>query len=191
MEQQVSPTPASQWKSKAKPEGQDLPLPSENVARVRTLSPQAFLSSGMIPQPLMPMVQKAIHTKKGLNPKDLEKQLAGDDPAMLGTALELFDRVLTHCVIEPPIEMPPPCSECNKYANTPEHKDREVAEYHRYNEGERNPEVLYADQIDMEDKMFIFQWALGGTHNVSGFLQQLEGSVEDSPGKQGVQLPAK
>jgi hypothetical protein len=189
--QNITPTPASQWKTKARPEGQDIPLPSGNVARVRSLAPDAFLSSGLIPQPLMPLIQKAIHTKKGLNPKDLERQLGGDDPTMLGTALELFDRVLSYCMMEPGIEMPPPCIHCSEYANKPQHQDRAVDGYHRYVEGDRDKDILYADQVDMEDKMFIFQWALGGTNDLREFRDQLEAGVEATPGRQGVQLPAK
>lgn len=181
--QNLAPTPASQWKGKLNAAGTDLPLPSGNVARVRSLDPQAFLAQGMIPDPLSQLIRKSINNKKGLPPKELEK--IADDPEKLTAALEMFDRVLVHVVLEPAVQMPPPCEECGVYANTPQHRDQTHESYHAYREGARNGEVLYADEVDMGDKMFIFQWCLGGTKDLEKFRGEqaaIVGSLSDGEG---------
>lgn len=188
-------TTAREWKGKVQVEGQELPLPSENVALVRQLEPTAFLNSGLIPDPLTGLVRKAIHTKQGFNPKDLDK--IADDPKQLSAALELFDRVLVFVMVEPVIQMPPSCDvifngeECGQYANTDVHEKPTASGHHKYHEGERDPDVLYADQVTMDDKMFIFQWALGGTHDLTQFREQLKGTVESLSNGEQVQGKTK
>lgn len=183
MEQQnLTPTPAHAWKGKVEVEGTDLALPSGNVARVKPLSPQAFLASGMIPDPISAMIKKAIASKQGLPPSAM-KDLA-DDPKQLAAAMELFDRVLAYVTVEPRILMPPPCSECGEYAITDKHQQMQAEGFHPYNEGEREPGVLYSDMVEMDDKVFVFQWVLGGTRDIERFrVEQRERmeSVHDSP----------
>lgn len=176
----VTPTPAREWKGKIAVEGSDLALPSENVARVRQISPDAFLTSGTIPDPLMAIVRQAINSKKGLPPQTLKR--ISEDPELLASTLQMFDQVLVYCVVEPNIQMPPACSECGEYFNKPHHKDQRADGHHAYKEGVRDPNVLYADQIDMDDKMFIFNWVLGGTKNLEKFRDEQErtlGSLSD------------
>lgn len=182
-------TPASQWKGKVKVEGSPLPLPSENVALVRQISPQAFLASGLIPDPLRPIVTTAINSKQGLRPKDTKKMM--DDPKLLGAAMELMDRTVCYVVVEPEIVMPPKCTECGEYANNETH-NRESANFgHRYNEGPRDPNLLYADQVDLMDKQFVFQYCMGGVKDLEPFREELATTVGGLQAGQGVQDPAK
>ena len=183
MEQSLTPTPASEWGSKVNVAGTDLRLPTDNVARVRNLAPEAFLSSGMIPDPLFQIIQQAIQTGKGLPPSALKK-LSEDKGSLVDTLL-LFDKVLCYCVIEPVVKMPPTCKECGEYF-TEKHGDD-----HRYQEGDRDPGVLYADQVVMDDKIFVFQWALGGVRDLRQFREQQAGNVEALSGSQGVQRSPK
>lgn len=181
-------TPAGQWQSKISAEGKALLLPSGNTALVRAISPQAFLASGIIPNPLMTIIRKAINEAEGLPPKKLEQMM--HDDKMLVSSLELFDRMLCYVLIEPAAKMPPPCRVCGEYANTPQH-DMDNAEYHRYNEAARDPDILYADIVDMDDKVFIAQWCLGGTADLEQFRQESEASVAGLSGRQDLQVPAK
>lgn len=193
--QNLTPTPASEWKSQVRLEGQDVQLPSGNVARCRRISPQAFLGGGHMPDPLSAIVRKAIHTNQGNNPAALEKELSkiADDPETLVSALEMFDRVLTFVMVEPQVQMPPPCDVptptglCGEYANTEVHKNPHQSGMHAYHEGERDPNVLYADVVDMEDKMFLFQWALAGTGDAAKFREELDGTVESLSNSKDVQ----
>jgi hypothetical protein len=183
MDNNLTPTPASEWGSKVAVAGTDLRLPSDNVARVRNLSPQAFLASGMIPDPLFKIIQDAIASGKGLPPSTMKK--LSDDKASLIDTLMMFDRVLCFCVIEPQIKMPPPCSDCGEYFTDKHSSD------HDYREGARDPEVLYADQVVMDDKVFIFQWALGGVKDLQSFREEQASLVASIPDGQGVQRSPK
>lgn len=189
-----TPTPASQWKKKIDDQGTALVLPSGNTALCKQISPLAFVTGGMIPDPLSNLITQAINEKRGVNPAKLKA--LSENSTDIVAALEMFDRVLTNVVIEPPIEMPPTCAVtvdeglCGEYANTPVHKDTHKSGHHAYREGRRDPNVLYADIVDMDDKMFIFQWALGGTRDLERFREQQQERVESLSDGQDVPSPA-
>lgn len=175
-------TSAKQWKGRRPKVGTDLELPSGNVALVKPLDPTDFLTSGMIPDPLSAIIHKAINSTKGLPPSALEK--ISNSREDLAATLEMFDRVLTHVVIKPVVEMPPACDvavngePCEEYANAEVHKDTHKSGRHRYHEGPRDEETLYADEVDFQDKMFIFQWVLGGTRDLEQFRKEQAASVD-------------
>jgi len=168
-------TSAREWKSKKTHDSISLDLPSGNTALVRAIQPEAFLTGGMLPDTLTSMVQKAIASKKGLPPNAIDAM--AKDPKQLAAALETFDRALVYCVVEPVVEMAPVCTVCAEPASAASHISRQDAEYHRYSSPERDDDVLYADQVDMEDKQFIFQWAVGGTADVERFRRELAANV--------------
>lgn len=194
--QNLTPTPASAWKGKIDIDGTDMLLPSGNVARVKQIDPMTFVTGGMLPDPLSAIVTKAINERKGVNPAQMQK--IAEDPKMLASTLELFDRVLADVVIMPQVEMPPACGvmvdgdePCGLYANQPVHETPAKRGHHRYQEGPRDPNVLYADQVDMQDKMFIFNAAMGGVKDLEKFRDGLEATVESVSDGQDVQRPAK
>lgn len=172
-------TKASQWKSKNKTGEHDLDLPSGNTAKVRQIKPEAFLEGGLIPDPLTSMVMTAVNSKRGLPPTKLQEVVR--DPAKLAAAMEMFDRVLCYVVVDPPVEMPPVCTVegCGLLYTGGEgvHVKRTNPKYHKFQEPERDPDVLYADAVDLEDKQFIFQWCVGGVSDVARFREQLASHV--------------
>lgn len=173
--QQQTPTPVGQWVGRIQVEGTDLALPSTNVARVRQISPQAFISEGLIPDPLSLIIRQAINSKQGLPPTTLKK--ISEDPKMLADTMVLLDRVLAYVLIEPKCQMPPACEECGSYYQEGPHIDAKVEGYHAYQEGVRDESVLYTDMVDMQDKFFIFQWCLGGTRDLEKFREEQQSSV--------------
>lgn len=182
-------TKASAWKSKSKTRDEELQLPSGNSCLVRPIKPEAFLESGMIPDALSAMVMKAVNTKKGLPPSKLQEM--ANDPKKLAAAMELFDRALVYCVIEPPVEMAPACEKegCGESYTGGDavHVNRKHPNFHVYIEGDRDPEVLYADMVDLEDKMHIFQWAVGGVADVGKFRGELRATLDAVEPESGVQ----
>lgn len=172
-------TSASQWKSKNKSGEHELELPSGNTALVRRIKPEAFLEGGLIPDPLTSMVMQAVNSKRGLPPAKLQE--VASDPAKLAAAMEMFDRVLCYTVIEPPVEMPPVCTVegCGVLYNGGEgvHVKRSHKDYHRFQEAPRDAALLYADDVDLEDKQFIFQWCVGGVSDVKRFREELASNV--------------
>lgn len=194
METNKRPTQPRDWKKKIQVEGTDLTLPSGNIALVKQMSPQAFMQSGLIPDPLTAIIRKSIGEKQGLPPTAMAE--ISEDPEMLMSAMELFDRVLVYVVAEPFVKMPPTCDHltgevrCEMYYNTAVHRDNKDPEYHEYHEGARADDILYADQVDMDDKMFIFNWCLGGTRDLDQFRKELQGNVDAVSDSQNIQPEA-
>lgn len=150
--QDLEITEASEWKKKAT-QGVKLQLPSGHVCLARNPGMEAFLDEGMVPNSLMPIVTAAIKQGQGLDPEKT-KELA-EEPSMLGDIVMFANRVLCKSVIQPRVEMPPK------------------------EESERSDDVLYADEVDMEDRLFILQWAVGGTKDLERFREQSADALED------------
>lgn len=172
-------TNASQWKSKNRTGEHELELPSGNTCKVRAIKPEAFLENGLIPDPLTSLINQAINSKRGLPPAKLNE--IASDPKKLAAAMEMFDRALVYCVIEPQVEMPPVCTVegCGELytGGGGVHVDRKNTKYHKYQEDERDPDVLYADVVDMEDKQFVFAWSVGSVSDVKKFRRELADSM--------------
>lgn len=160
-------TSAREWK-KATSET-DLPLPSGFVCRVKRPGMPKLLASGVIPDILMPMAQKAIDDARSdgrtasedvdMDIKDLMMQEGGME-AMFDAAA----RVTAECVVEPRclyhrqelVGYPDPAA--NGWKDIPQ--------------DERDPDVLYTDEVDFDDQMFIFSFVVGGTRDLESFRQK-------------------
>jgi hypothetical protein len=191
-------TTVREWKKKGQTGNLELELPSGNMALVRRLRPEAFLTSGLIPDALSDMVHKAIKSKKGL-PPEATKEIA-KDPEKVVQALQMMDEVLCYVVMEPPVEMPPRCGiemaggrRCGEYVDTKDnrHTDPNSPDYHIFMEDARDEDVLYADEVDLNDKSFIFQFALGGTADLERFREALSSDVADLSDSEAVPSKAK
>lgn len=191
-------TSARDWKNKNATGDIELTLPSGNNCLVRRLKPEAFLTSGLIPDSLSGMVNAAIHTKKGL-PPDAQKQIMSD-PKKIRQAMQMTDEVACYMVIEPKLVMPPKCTfemaggrVCNEYydADDKRHENDQHPDWHGYEEGDRDEDTLYADQVSEEDKQFIFQFGVGGTADVARFRRELVSNVAGLPNGEGVRGKGK
>ena len=175
-------TAASKWK---KQKGEELTLPSGNVALVKRPGPQALLSDGIMPDTLMPIVQQAISKGMGMKPKDINIE----DPKAVADMLDAIDRLLSKVVVEPevayhkclqPVDMggvtAGPAHEAWVFID----EDIRDGETECSNCGQVHPdgdEVVYADEVDLEDKMFIFQYAVGGTRELERFRREHSAGV--------------
>lgn len=185
-------TSAKQWKGKRLSGNMELTLPSGNTCLVQRLQPEAFLTSGMIPDALSGIVNQAIRSKKGL-PPDAQKQIMAD-PKKLRQSLQMTDEIVCYVVVEPKLEMPPRCAfemsgsrECGEYMDTDDnrHSNDQHPDWHAFMEGDRDEDTLYADEVSLEDKQFIFQFAMGGTADVERFRQELRSNVAGLPNGKG------
>lgn len=175
--QPLVPTSASEWVSHTTGDDEDIQLPSGNVARVRRVGPEAFLTQGVMPDSISPIVEKAIRSKKGLKPAQ-QAEMA-KDPKQLGAMMEMLDRTMCYAVLAPKVAMPPACIVCGQLdtTGTEVHHDTELADYHEFQPGERHPGVLYADRVDLDDKMFILNFVVGGTRDLERFRGQQREAV--------------
>lgn len=151
---------ASAWK-KSNALDHDLEVPSGNVARVRRTPMEALVSAGVIPNPLMRIVEESFSTEgKG----DVNIKFEDLDAEQMTAVFELMDNVIVRCVIAPSVSPLPA-------------------------EGEERDETrLYVDEVDMADKMFIFNFVVGGTADVEQFRQEQAAVLESLSSGEGVAL---
>lgn len=173
-------TSAKNWKRN---KGEDLELPSGNVALVKRPGPAALLNKGVLPDTLMPIVQSAIRSGQGLKPQD-EKDLM-KDPQAIADMLDAIDRLLVEVVMEPKAVYHKHLIKSGEgvavATSGPAHEEWvNIPEEYRTGD-EENPcpqcgvvhpdaeEIIYSDEVDLEDKLFIFQYAVGGTRDLERF----------------------
>jgi hypothetical protein len=144
-------TSASTWKSKTA-RGTLITVPSGNTAIVRAPGMQAFLKEGVIPNGLMAIVQESmIGVKK---PSEVEMSSILSDPTKFQELLDLADSVTVACCVDPKVS-PAPVGHDGKVLSV--------------DDPERDEDVLYVDEVDFNDKMFIFNFAVGGTADLEQF----------------------
>lgn len=157
------PTSASSWKKKSVG-GTLLSVPSGNTALVRSPGMEVFLTRGIIPNSLIPMVQEAM--QRGAAPKDEDIQDLMNDPKKIEDIVELADAVTVYCCVDP-IVAPRPTDEAGNVLPIG-HPDRDE-------------DVLYVDEVDFADKMFIFNFAVRGSADLSGFRPESTPDVGSVP----------
>ena len=140
---------ASDFKKRKK--GHPLLLPSGLTLICQRVGLRNFLSSGDIPNPLMPIVEEALD--KG-SKMDVQKMISNEegevDLDMIRDMYEMVDQLVVAASVEP------------KVHEVPEDDD------------DRDDDLVYVDEVDDEDKMFIFQWCIGGTDDIARFRQEAE-----------------
>lgn len=141
------------WKQSA--QGVDLEVPSGNICKARPAGMQVFMERGVIPNSLMQFVRQAL---KGEEPEIKADEITEDQ---LRDMMELFDAVTVYCVIEPKVSKVPRDDDGNPIPLS-----------------ERDQDKLFVDEVDFEDKQFIFQWVVGGTRDLERFREEQSASLE-------------
>jgi len=58
------------------------------------------------------------------------------------------------------------------------------------NEQNRDPELLYVDEVLDDDKVFVFQWVTGGTRDLEQFRQEHQAAMDNLERLSDVGSPA-
>lgn len=140
---------ASDFKRRAA--GVTLTLPSGLAVRAKRVDLQVMLAQGTIPNPLIEVVSEALERGQQMDPKELVGDKVNLDK--VAEMYELVNSVVVASVVEPRISSVP--------------EDPE----------DRDDDQLYVDEVEDEDKMFIFQWAGGGTDDVATFREEARASL--------------
>lgn len=171
-------TPAAEWKKPSK--GVELEVPSGNVALVRPVGMQAFLQKGIVPNSLRDIAMEAISGKKPAP----QMKMDGMSPEKIEDMLTLFDSVTCYCVIEPKVTPVP----MDTIVHPADDKHDGFWEETRVIPVEsRDPEKLYVDEVNLDDKIFIFQFACGGTRSVEQFREEFSLSMDALSGGQNLE----
>ena len=135
--------------------GSILELPSGLVMRCQRVELQTFLLQGNVPNPLMEIISEAL--EKGQK-AEVSKIVGVDegkiDLNMVNDMYETVNAVVQQVALEPKVH-PKPASE-----------------------DDRRDDQLYVDELDDEDKMFLFQWATGGTSDLATFREEARAGLD-------------
>lgn len=159
-------TSASEWKKKAA--GDLVKLPSGFTMRIRRVGLQTLMATGVMPNSLMSIATQATNKGQGYTEPTQEELLElANDPKKLAEIMKFFDDMVCLISVEPKIHKVPADGV------------------------ERDDELVYTDEVDEEDKMFLFQVLTGGTTDVERFRSEHAQHVDALRGSEDVELPTK
>lgn len=120
-----------------------LKVPSGKTMRVKRVALESLIAGGKVPNSLLPMMRNASRGQR------TDVNIDNVDEVQVVEMLALMDLVICDIAVQPKVHAVPD------------------------SETERRDDVLYIDEIDPEDKGFLFQWAVGGTSDVAKFRHEL------------------
>lgn len=129
-------------------------LPSGKYLTFKRVGMDVFLTMGMMPNSLMGYAQNAVEKGRG---REMTGEEIGDLISNADKVSELvtfIDKAICFVSVEPKIHP------------IPLDADGEV------DEDRRSDEILYVDEVELEDKMFIWQLVAGGTTSVETFRSE-------------------
>lgn len=163
-----------------KKRGQVLELPSGNVVRAQKAGLQAFIMKGNVPNSLMTIVGEALEKGQTM---DINKMVGANDGQidmdMVTDMYEMTNSLVIASLVEPKVHPVPTDADLEVW-NT-KNPDNQVSTPDEL----RDDELLYVDEVDDEDKMFLFQWCSGGTDDVATFREEARASMDALAEKQG------
>lgn len=163
----LKPTKASSAGSFKKGNAPLIELPSGHFVRIRRPGMEAFLSAGFLPDSLAKEISKMISRRTG-KAEDLNI-LQDPTPEAVREYLRAMDRIAAHCITEPKVIW-------HERQTGEENADGQPA-LEIIPEGERDEGLVYTDDLDIQDKTFVFQYAVGGTADLTQFRRESDAAV--------------
>jgi hypothetical protein len=172
---------------KKKKAAMELLLPSGETCLARRPGIQAFFAAGIIPNSLMGIMTKAMEGKD-IQDATLQKELGNilAEPEKLQEMFHLMDNITIYCVVEPAVRS-------DRWTND----DVTAGLASKAQVGTviphsvRDEELLYIDEVDDDDKNFVFNWAVGGTSDLEQFRVEQNQLMESVSASQVVGRTAK
>lgn len=179
-------TSVSDWKSKSTGgKGIDLQLPSGNVAKVKAIAITKLIEADIFPDSLEQLIAQKTKSDDGKDnvtakaPEEAQVKSALSNPKELAKLMNAVDRITAMAVLEPPVLLG-----IENVETDPE----KPAKWQDIPDDERDEDALYTDEIDLEDKMFIFQFTVGGSSDLDRFREQFGAHMGTLGDVQGVSL---
>lgn len=141
----------------------DLELPSGNVVQVKRIDLPSLLADGAFPDTLMGIVQQKLgesKAKKEVDDSELVEDMLGDTEKIT-ELFSAFDNIVVRTVVQPSVRL---------------HTDEDGK---TIPEDERDEEYIYTDEVDLNDKIFIFQFSVGGDADLESFRNKSASAVAD------------
>lgn len=173
-------TPNNVWSS-AVPEGaeEELTLPSGQTCRARRMSIEGVITTGLLDQvdTLTAQVDKYTRTVKGgKGVADGTVVISDDivkDSKALADLMIMVDALVPHIVTSPVV-----------HRHWTEQTVGKTVVRKKISEADREPGKIYTDMIGLDDKMHLFDWALGGLEAFSSFRGKSGADVGDVASRQ-------
>ena len=156
---------AADFKRKPEP----IELPSGLFMTVKKTSLAGFIQSGNIPNGLLKTIQGAVDARKGKGQIDEQEAITAmiGDTDQLSELFMAVDRFVVGVALEPRVYFPPE------------------------DDADRDDDTVYVDELDDDDKMFLFQRAMGGANDLESFRAESAGGVDSVQQREDVELPAE
>jgi len=143
---------------------EDLTVPSGQLCLVRRPGMEGLMKAGVLHNvDSLSQIVNEKHLKRvsGKKTDEIDMSSLMQDDEGMEQVTSVIDKVICHVVVKPEIHRAP--------------NDVTL----------RRPGVVYTDMVDIVDKMFIFNFVVGGTRDLERFrggLDALVGSMEDGEG---------
>lgn len=171
---------------------QDLDLPSGNVCQVRRPGVQGLIKAGVLESMdvLTGLVQQVTLPKAEGKPQ-VDQNKVMENPKAVNDMLDVLDDIVLYCVNQPIVkdkykreilldanEQPTGKlgdrlvdEETGKFIKIPDHErvEWEPTGEDGENDDDANPIFLYVDEVDLEDKMFLMNFVVGGSKDFAPF----------------------
>lgn len=155
------------WASNS-PEGDEheLTTPTGQTCRAKKMSIEAMLGAGLLAEADAITAQVAKHMKKvkpgGKQPKkdagpEIDVPSLMKDPGAINDLVSMLDHMMPHIIVSPPVALHYTEQTVGKTKVTkviPPEKREEMRE--------ERPGLVFTDQVNLEDKMWLFDWSAGG-----------------------------
>lgn len=168
-----------------------LTLPSGQTCHARRIGLEGMIEAGLLSESdtLLAIVDdkhiKRVRNVQGKNPK-LQDQVSEvnareimKDPAMLKKIVFFVDSTMPVVVMDPVVRT-------HFKILGPAEKEGDLPNTELIPFAEREQGVVYTDQIGMEDKMFLFQYCVGGTRDLESFRAETNAAVAGVDDGEGV-----
>jgi len=173
--------PNSVWSSTT-PDGQEqeVTTPSGQTCRAKKMSIEAMIQAGLLAEAdaVTALVSKHLakpkaKAKKGPTPpKNAESEIdipsLMKDPKAVSEMIAMVDKIVPHIVVSPAVKLHYMETTVGKTTVT-----KKLTEEQREEMRQENPDVMivFTDQIDLADKMWLFDWAAGGLGSMLAFRE--------------------
>ena len=177
-------TSAGEWRRSTTTQLPLVMTPTGKWIRFRRPGMTKFLEAGFLPDTLAGLVRKEIASAskkpgaKSVNDKELLSKLTADlDEAGMLDMLAALDRIIVTVMVEPRVVWHRVVKRDEDGVAVLDDRGREILE--DVPDDDRSNDVVYTDEIEQEDKNFIFQAAVGGSTDLARFRAQ-SAAVMDS-----------
>lgn len=159
----------------------DLTCPSGQLCQVRRPGAEGLMRLGLLDQTkgLTALVdQKHLKRVKGqseINTTALARDLV-KDPAEALKIMGTIDKIVKYVVVQPELQLP--------FKTSPDGQDVPLLD------NERVQGTIYTDMIEMEDRLFIFHYAVGGSSDLERFRSEFGESLTGLQNGGNISLPS-